>query len=438
MKRRLSRNDPSHVQPHRQERWSWSWFIVASTLLLIPLIVDVHGQDSFRAPKELTFRASAIALLITSVFWASRRDVNVRTAVSREIREPAIIILVAIVLWTGITTLTSVNRTLSVDSLITVIASAIIFLGCRAALARRPLALLNILIASAVANAALAILQRVEIWQPFSSLPSVTQKIGAVALLGNTNDVGAFLVLPAIAALIAAVLSRGALRAAYFAIALVILAGLLASFARTSIIACAIALIAAGIRSGGHVRRVALLTTTTFALLILWPGHEIGRDFQRIYDGLKTGNVNRAMSGRMPSFLSALEMFRDHPLVGTGPGTFEWLYMRYRLDLGRTYPGNWLEGFYENFGEVHSDHLQVAAETGLPGYILLLMSLTAIVRSRKAEDESIESRLAHHAAIPIAIAAFTIMIAHFPLQTASARVTFLMFAALCTTRVEKT
>ena len=41
-----------------------------------------------------------------------------------------------------------------------------------------------------------------------------------------------------------------------------------------------------------------------------------------------------------------------------------------------------------NFGETHNDHLQVAAETGLPGYVLLAgaMALLAIPARRRRDN----------------------------------------------------
>ena len=72
------------------------------------------------------------------------------------------------------------------------------------------------------------------------------------------------------------------------------------------------------------------------------------------------------MIQRLLPFLTAADMTRDHPLLGVGPGCFKYHYMAYRVAQRDRHPGAWTEGYPMNWGEAHNDHLQVAAETGLP------------------------------------------------------------------------
>src|SRR5205807_5979172 len=50
-----------------------AFFAVAATSIVLPLIVDLHGDDSFRLPKELVFRGGAIAVILAFVFALTRR-----------------------------------------------------------------------------------------------------------------------------------------------------------------------------------------------------------------------------------------------------------------------------------------------------------------------------------------------------------------------------
>src|SRR5437016_566375 len=50
-----------------------AFFAVAATSIVLPLIADLHGDDSFRLPKELVFRGGAIAVILAFVFALTRR-----------------------------------------------------------------------------------------------------------------------------------------------------------------------------------------------------------------------------------------------------------------------------------------------------------------------------------------------------------------------------
>ncbi|HEX3071894.1 MAG TPA: O-antigen ligase family protein, partial [Thermoanaerobaculia bacterium] len=132
-------------------------------------------------------------------------------------------------------------------------------------------------------------------------------------------------------------------------------------------------------------------------------------------------------------------MARDHPLLGVGPGNFKYHYMAYRIGLPSHYPEQWLRGFAMNWGEVHNDHLQVAAETGLPGYALFLLAIgigSGIVATRRRAQtgaSSPEEAFARGFRWPLATAVFVICLAQFPLELAAPRLMILTLAALCVT-----
>jgi O-antigen ligase len=125
-------------------------------------------------------------------------------------------------------------------------------------------------------------------------------------------------------------------------------------------------------------------------------------------------------------------MIRDHPFVGVGPGCFGYHYMPYRLAQKAKYPPEWTRGFPMNWSAVHNDHLQVAAETGILGYILFLASLGLLVRRPTAQPTP-HATFARALRWPLVSAIVLVSLAQFPLELAAPRLMFLTLGALCVT-----
>jgi O-antigen ligase len=152
----------------------------------------------------------------------------------------------------------------------------------------------------------------------------------------------------------------------------------------------------------------------------------------------RTGDLNLVLSGRLPSFLSAWEMFRLNPVTGVGPGAFAGEYFDHRLRSDVRYPrlSHWSPELGEpiNFGEAHSDQLQVLAEQGVIGYALFLAGLAALARRslmKAPESETEGERFARYLAAPLAVSAWALALAQFPFQLAAFTVTFVVLAATC-------
>src|SRR5688572_11062092 len=96
--------------------------VIAIGVVLLPMTVVTGGADAFRLPKELVFRGEAIVLLALLIL-----RMRGRIPVGRW--RPEFTLAAAIVAWTIVVAATSTNRALSIDSLITVIAAAVIFIA---------------------------------------------------------------------------------------------------------------------------------------------------------------------------------------------------------------------------------------------------------------------------------------------------------------------
>ena len=405
--------------------------ILGAGALAIPVVYS-SGLDVFSLPKELLFRGEAIALLAAAVFWATAAR---RTWMLRA-RQPAIILTVAIVAWTAITTATSTNRLLSADSLITVVAAAVIFIATLVAAETTSVVAVDVLMAGACANAALVILQELEIWSPFTHAERVTGHYTSVGFLGNTNYVGTFLAAPALAAVVMAVAASGRRRWIYAAIAALLVVGLGLTGTRTGIAALIAGLAVFAFR---HSRRAALAfaaAVVIVVLLALSPKTALGARARDVIDAAAKRDFERLFSERLLPWLAAANMARDHPLLGVGPGCFHYRYMSYRVAMNGRYPAEWLRGFPGNWGAAHNDHLQVAAETGVPGYALFLAAIAVGAgwwRRETAQPRNLATSFAHAFRWPLAILVFVLCLAQFPLELAAPRLMLISLGALCIT-----
>jgi O-antigen ligase len=412
-----------------------AFFAVAATSIVLPLIVDLHGDDSFRQPKELVFRAGAIAVIVAFIFALTRRHNPLRINLALLHRPPIAIPLMA-VLWTAITTLTSVNRAVSLDSLITVVCSAALFIGTYAVMRGEGLIALDVALIPAVVNAVFVMLQEYKIWQPFTFPPQALGHMSSSALIGNPNDVGAYLVVPAVAAAVGTAAMRGVRRVLYSIVAIVLLAGLVSSGTRTAVIAYVVALVA--FAAGQSLRNTIVIAVLLLGLGVVTfsVSTSFGRRARDLVTAMKARQYDVVLSNRIPAFLCAIAMWRDHPISGIGPGAYKNEYMQYKLSLRDTPTRKWLSDSTEFFATAHNDHLQLLAEGGVPAYGILLVALAVLSgRFWQRDDTSGDERrsFAREMRFPLALTAFVLMLAQFPLQIAAPRMVILYFAALSLT-----
>lgn len=433
---RRMRERRSAAREKADRRWYW---LIALTLLgagivVVPIFYTGGAIDTFRLPKEMAFRAEAIALALTGVFAATSSHTRWRDAL-KTIPRREWFLLAAIAVWCVVTMLTSSNRGLSEPSLVTVAAALVVYIATRLAAPSLRMPVLFVIFAGALANAVVVTLQELRIWNPFVFPAEITGHGQSVGLLGNANDVGTFLAGPAVVALIAAVAVRGWQRVLYGTAAAVLFAGMAMSQTRTAIVAfVAGTIVAALLRPWRQAIAVAVLLII-FAAVALRSSTGIRANFTRLAAAARQRDYAVLFSERAVPFLSAIEMVRANPITGVGPGCFKYQFMFTRMALENRYPASWTRGWPMSFGETHNDHLQVAAETGLPGYALLFAAVVylAIPARRRRDDATPRTReqaVAHAIRAPLAATFFVVAIAQFPLQLATPRLMFLTLGAI--------
>jgi O-antigen ligase len=260
---------------------------------------------------------------------------------------------------------------------------------------------------------------------------NVIARMSTSGFIGNPNELGGYLVLPLMAALTAAIAWRR-LRWIFAVAALLIAGGIVAAQSVTPVIATAAGVAAMMLLPGARTMRwvgIAALVVLV-AAVSLHPGARAR--MATLATTARSGAILEMTSFRLPAFAIALEMFRERPLVGVGPGVFGARFMSYKRELDVRHP-EWIRVGTQNFGEVHNDHLQLLAESGLPGYLLFLTALVLLGRMSFARSPATTERLkfVRSFACPAAAAFAVLALAHVPMQLTSTMVPALFLAALC-------
>jgi len=401
------------------------WLALQAVVVAIPLLYS-HGRDVYRLPKLLLLEAAAMILFAACVAVSLLAQPGILQRLRRH-RWP-LWIAVAAVVWTAVTTLTSTQRAISVETLLWVACCAAFFLVSVALTEPRPLAVASIALIPAVANAAVVILQRLQIWNPFRFPEGLELRLRVIGFIGNSNDVAGYLVLPCLAAIVLSILHSGVMRAVYAIAALLLVAGIVITETMTAAFAVGAALLVIILlvsRRRGVL--IALAATMVLAGMVSLQLPAVARLRDKLSD-VFAGRFNIATSGRVQGLASAWAMFREHPLAGVGPGCFAYWYLPYNIQLSGTHPE------YMNtsakFGDVHNDYLQLLATTGLPGTGILLIALWRFSAYSSGIAGTPRERFVRLFAAPAAIAVAILTMGQFALELAALASSFLYFAAI--------
>jgi O-antigen ligase len=404
-----------------------AWLATAATAIL-PLAVVPDLLDRFRIVKEFLTRSQAILalfLLVTAILLGG-------SARLRELlRERALIaILAASVAWAVLTTALSTHRGHSAESLISFLAAIVIFVTTWYAAPKIGVTILDLLVPTTLVNTVLSALQEYRIYQPFQVDPNTFYHLTATGLIGNPNIVGTYMTILAIT--FAAAAARIPSRRWWYSFGVVCaVSGVFVSRTRTALIALIAGFVLLAIAVSA--RRALAVAGVLAAVLALGYMLQIRVIHRLVRIPVRVANVGLevATSGRLTPALTAFAMFRDHPLTGVGPGAFKYQYLPYQIETRRKY-GQLLQGVPPaNFGEAHNDHVQLLAEAGLPGYLLFLAGIGALVRvARRPDAEDERAAFIRLVALPLAVCVLILGLAQFPLHVAVTRQLLVTLAGL--------
>jgi O-antigen ligase len=404
------------------------WSLIAIAVVATALVVSPGTFDIFRTPKTVIFQL--LALLILAIGGAAML-LSEQVAHSFRTNRTALSIALAAVAWTAIASIASVKPDVSQFKTFSVFCFVVFFVAALWTSWKRGPSAIAIVLAPAMLNAATALMQsfgKGNLWFVPAELDT---RLRTTAFIGTANEIGGYLVLPLMAA-IAATIAWPRLRSMFGAAAIVIGIGVVAAQSVTSIAAAACGVAAMTLLPGARrVRTFAAIGLVLFlGVVVLHPGSRAR--MRTLFSFAAGGQLSEMTSFRLPAYSAALEMFRERPLVGVGPGVFRALYMPYKLRLDAAHP-QWIRLGNQSFGQVHNDHLQLLAETGVPGYLLFLAALVFLARLsfRGRTQPSERTRFVTAFAFPNVAALFVLALAHFPLQLTSHVVPALYLSAIC-------
>lgn len=407
----------------------WQWGITWLTLLGVQVAV-FSMPDSFRFPKELVLRAGAIGMLLIFGLTLLLRPREVRKS------PPAHVFLLplAVIGWTLITTVASTNPRVSLDSVLYVGSATIFFLAVLWVGRDLGLGALHFLLIPAAINTLVLLIQYADWWNPIEFEKGSDPFFLVSGFIGNRNDAGMYLIAPTLVALALALIRRGRPRIVAGTIGVVCLLGIVATGNLTALIAvfsaslCMIWLVSP---RWGLVATLAVPFLFALVMLFFPP---LKMQLEDVVAALLARDFDAFSTGRAAPFAAAAEMARDHPLTGIGPGSFTSQYFDYKIRAQELYPVlnespfvGWM------FSEAHSDHLEVVAETGWIGYMLLLISAVVLSRASvgaRPAGTGFRGQFSSLIALPLAVALLVAALAQFPLQLASTLTGFLFVAAL--------
>ncbi|MFL6245843.1 MAG: O-antigen ligase family protein [Thermoanaerobaculia bacterium] len=410
------------------------WGIVAATVVVTALAMAPGSYDVFRMPKDLALLICSMAIITAGAAGALLSDDIAQRF--RRLQTPPVILALVAALWTIVVSLTSLRPHASFWAPITVICCVAFFCAVMLTADKHHLAALLVVLIPAMVNAIIAALQSTQTWYPWQVDPRVPMRLRTTGFIGNPNDLGTYLVLPALAAFGAALAWRR--HRWLLIVAMVLLAGLASAQSVTPFIAAVAGVFIMAITSRTRALRIGIAAglLALIATAFLHPGSRAR--FQNLIASTSSrsmADLPEMTSYRITPAVTALEMFRDRPLLGVGPGSFSALYMSYKGRIDEKYP-QWVRLGNESFGQAHNDHLQILAETGLPGYLMFLTALVllALVSFRRNDAIDVTDPKAQFArifAFPAAACFAVLALAQFPLQLTAPLVPALYLAALC-------
>jgi O-antigen ligase len=352
-------------------------FFLWLLILVPPFVLARVAKESFRQPKLMVSEWLVLASLLC-LAWGLRRVEEIRLADLWRLPAVRIAVPVLLVATAGLATTRHPANTR--EALIDLWIGAAALVGWSAALpAARLERLLHGLLIPAAILGAIGILQFHGVWQPldlFGLTPG--SRLTVTSYAGNPGDLGAYLVLPALIAqgLLRRLLGaddKDLLKISGTSLALAVC---LYALLITQTLAAVVALLAGSLLLWANLlpRRMTVfgLAGTILAAVLLVAVVPPLR--QRVVETGRQalqGDLNMVLTGRLDGWNAAGWMLKERPLTGVGHGAYRPEFAPAKLALlerGVQFFPNQTQVVFAN---AHNEYLEVAAEWGVPGLLVL-------------------------------------------------------------------
>jgi len=406
-----------------------TWIVALTTVLLVPLIVTASTYNSYRLPKEMFVRGAGIAIAALALIrwllfgWSPRWRPDHKW------------FFVALVVgWSIVTALTASNRVLALESIAWIGGCAILFLALDAGLPGRWWSLIYTVLCAAAFNALYCMLSVLG-WAGERGL----YEGRAHGFLGNPDDQGSYLSFAAVGA-VALCLATPRRRALHMALAALIVAALFATQTIGAVAAFfASMFVLTMIAAGRRAIPVGVILVVVGGLVVV-TYQPLQSRIKRWLVASRSGHIDDILSNRGAGILAGWEMFKEHPVVGVGPANYRYEFYDYKLRVEEQHRTLMLASTRAGqFGDAHNDHVQTLAQTGLPGYALLIAaSIIVAARSFRRGEAGVEGRFARLASLPLVTAFLVSAMPQFPMELAGPMTALIAVLVPCVMQHGKT
>jgi O-antigen ligase len=362
--------------------------IVAAAALFLALAggslaVDPIAASAFDAPKRLIVLAGT-AVAAAAVLLRGRRGGPSFAEILRQgpfLRRAALWLGLAALAGGWISALASSRRTVALDTMrSTTLFAVLAVLGATQVVGRARLWLCGSFLGACAINAAVAVLQSRGLYQPFT-LQTVGARQDTGAFAGNVGYLAIALALATVLALGLALIGRArAVRVAAAALLVLFAAGLVVNqnlTALMAVLAGTTALLILRFRRRAAIPVAAAVVAVGIAIAAYPPLRFRAGELTR---AVQSGNWDALVSFRGGPWAAALEMTRERPLTGFGPGTFGAEYIPHRLAAEIRLRHRLISPLVTtSYAEAHSDYLQVFSDAGVPTGLLAVASAVCLL-----------------------------------------------------------
>lgn len=351
---------------------------LAGGLAASALLVDPRAEASFDAPKRLAVLL-LVAAAAAAAFLFGRPEGRQRIRARGLAR--AAFVLAAVALAGGVAAaLASPRRDLALDATRAMLLFALLLpLGASRIVPRYGASLLAVFLSLAALNAIMSLLERARIVRPFA-VEVLGPRDTTGAFVGNVGYLALALALASVAALAVALETRRPLVRLLCAAALPLyLADLVVNQNLTSLTA----LVAGGAtvlfaRLGWRalLPSLAILGAVAAGVVAYRPARARAVS---AFAAARAGAWDSLFTYRLGPWSAALEMARERPLLGFGPGTFGAEFVTHRLRAEIRARRRFVNPLAtSSYGEAHSEPLQAVAEGGLAGLAAVAAGLALL------------------------------------------------------------
>jgi O-antigen ligase len=406
--------------------------LTALVLVGAALFVDSGAQASFDAPKRLVATVGLALAAAAAFAWAPRRERGPEGAAGSPPVRLAAWLLAGALAWATLAVVLSPRREASFDALRAALLCALALpLGASRVAERWGRALLGAFLSALAVDAWVSIAQSRRWYQPFQ-LSTVGMRDDTGAFAGNVGYLSIALALGLTASLGLVLFARSSrTRVAGTALGVLFALDLAVNLNLTAILASAFGAVVLLIARFG--RRSAIPFAAAFGLAVLVAvGYRPIRE--RVAYGVRAasaGDWDRLVTYRGGAWAAALEMARERPLLGFGPGTFGAEFVPHRLAAEIRFRRRFVNPLVtSSYGETHCDYLQPFAEIGVPGALALLLAAALLVYAlgRRLRRSPVEDRAEPALLLAVLAAGAAAALLWFPLQRPVTAVPLLLVA----------